>query len=120
MIISAYTIGNKESYDHNLKSKPETMKLGRQMISGTLYHGGIVWKTRKEAYDFLNGIDYCYDPRVEYQRLGGGMISFSESPGVLCDIYGLILPNGWYGDVTTIAEVDGSYRLLTDSVITQI
>lgn len=117
----AYTVGNKEVYDQALSEEPGLKKLGRQVIDGSLYDGGWVWRTRGEAEAFLDGIDYCYDARLGYQRFGGGLVSFEGRPPVMCAVYGLLLPNGWVGDVSTRpSQADGVHRLWTDSVLVRL
>jgi len=117
---NAYTIGNKESYDRILAKEPNTKKLGRQVLNGSLYEGGWVWRTAREAEDFLIGEDPIWDPRYGHKRMGGGMISFDGRKPVLCAVYGLVLPNGWEGDVSRRRYADGVRRLLTDALIVRL
>ena len=118
--IGAYTVGNEASYDRGLAEDPGMKKLGRQMLHGSLYEGGWVWRSRAGAEAFLSGEDLCHDPRAGYQRHGRGMISFAEGRPVQCAVYGLILPNGWDGDVSRFPYHDGVHRLLTDSVMVRL
>lgn len=116
-IPDAYTIGSKASYDLGLAENPGLKKLGRQMLNGSLYEGGWVWRSRHAAEAFLIGKDLCHDGRNGYRRLGRGMISFDGRAPVLCAVYGLLLPNSWEGDVSRFPYHDGVHRLLTDAVI---
>ena len=119
-ILNAYTVGDKKSYDKLLADEKTPKKLGRQMIDGTLYEGGWVWRTRREAEDFLLGVDPVWDPRYGHKRMGDGMISFDGRRPILCAVYGLVLPNGWDGDVSVRRYSDGVHRLLTDSLIVRV
>lgn len=96
---NAFTVGVKRGYDQSIKEK-DTFKIGAQVD----YEGGWVWRTEAEAREFL-GSEMKYD--------------FGQGP-VLCDVYGLVLPNCWDSDVSVNPASDGVHRLLKDSLLLKI
>jgi hypothetical protein len=101
---TAFTIGNKASYDRSLED-PNCIKIGIRPSSidpkAEPYPGGCAWQTREEAEAYLDGFP-------------GREIDFGNGP-VVCSVYGLLLPNGWDIDVGELNEAEGFHHLRTDS-----
>lgn len=106
----AFTVGNKASYDQALKEPEPVQKVGRRTdLDGKgPYPGGCVWRTEAEARDWL-------EEAGDQGRTGSSMIDFGNGP-VLCDVYGLVLPNGWGEDVY-LSDEDGLHHLVNDAEI---
>lgn len=117
----AYTIGNKSSYDKTLE-ETGVRKIGRRHPSTDFpdgYEGGWVWKTPEDARIWLQGKDSedSEDSERPYRRYGDSMISFDDRDPVLCDVYGLLLPNGLDIDVEESVGQNGVYCLINDALI---
>lgn len=108
-IVTAYTIGNRKSYDPDLVSdrhvsgeKP-VRKIGCHPEWEEPYDGGWVWRTREDAEAFIDTGPFAdswpFDPKV----------------------YGLVLPTSWEADASPEPDpTDGAHRLLTDSILVQL
>jgi len=93
-VITAYTIGNRVSYDRDMG--PYMKKTGRRPD----YKGGWVFRTAQEAQAYIDqhGHEWHFEGKV----------------------YGLILPTGWEEDVSTEPAEDGVHRLLHDARIVHL
>lgn len=92
---NAYTIGNREGYDHALEERGYLEKIGREDDG---YLGGWVWRTVDEAQAFIANSTLPFKAQV----------------------YGLVLPNGWEQDVSAEPEADGVHRLQVNAQIVPI
>lgn len=88
----AFTIGRLESYDKYLRDDSNPGKRGRHPG----YEGGWVWRTAREAFEFLD--DECM-PEQGYA------------------VYELALPSGWSEDVSPDRGVDGVHHLWSSADI---
>lgn len=89
--MTAFTIGNRKSYDQALAEDPEVTKLG----AFDDYEGGWVWSTAAAAGTFMEGASLPWEGAV----------------------YELELPTGWEVDVSLGTAPDGVHRLLNDARI---
>ncbi len=95
MTPTAYTMGNKKSYDEALQTEPEVKKTGQQIeADGQPYEGGIVFRTREAATEYL-----------------------SRHPEWPYGIYGLVLPTGWDEDVRPMILPGEDHHRLKNSAI---
>ncbi len=97
VMTTAYTVGNRSSYDRMLNDKP-TSKMGQRLNEDPPYMGGWVWRSQVEAERFLSVT----------------VLTFKAA------VYGLILPNGWDHDVSAEPADDGVHRLLNDALLFKV
>lgn len=87
----AYTIGNTKSYNLALKNDSNIKKLGKSDD----YIGGIVWKTIKEARDFLKSPKFL---QIKWED------SLQRDPNNF-SIYGLVIKN-WETSTYKLGDQD--------------
>lgn len=101
MTIIAFTIGNTKSYDKALLTDPDNC---RKVGKCDDYEGGYIWKTEKEALDFIWSEEFL---KIDW---GDNL----TRPPEKFSVYKVELANGW-DDVSPIPGKDGVLCLLTDS-----
>jgi len=100
-MIIAFTIGHTESYNQALANDPDNCyKLGETED----YWGGWIWKTAKEATNFL------FSEKFLAVDWGDGL---PRDPNKF-SVYKVYLVNGWE-DVTPVPGQDGVLHLKVDS-----
>jgi hypothetical protein len=101
-VIVAFTIGHTKSYDQSLAEclPEECMKTGAHDD----YEGGWIWKTAKEAEDFIHSENFL---KVDW----GDNI---PRPPEKFSVYRVELVNGW-DDVSPVPGKDGVFHLLVSS-----
>jgi len=100
-MIIAFTLGSTKNYNESLLADRETKKCGKSED----YDGGWVWKSEKEAIEFLHSSDFL---KVDW---GDGK---SRNPNNF-SVYGVII-NNWEKD-TYCSDKDNQFHLLIDAKI---
>jgi hypothetical protein len=100
----AYTIGNTVSYDQALNTDPDSRKIGKNEN----YQGGIVFKTAKDALDYLWSEDFL---KIDW----GDNI---PRPPEIFSIYKILLHNNW--DLDTYSINNKNYLLIDCAILSKV